>query len=190
MIFFLHRKKAGFTLVEMIVSVGLFTAVSFIATGSLLSIVLVNKKVQAQQAVMNNLNFALESMTRDIRVGKAYHCGGGTFTDPQDCSGGGDYFSFLSAENAQQYVYRLEPGGSVIEKSTEGGVLGSYTDLTAEEIHINSLSFVVKGSALGDGIQPSVLIALSGYAFIESQSRPEKVDFSLQTTVSQRLIDY
>jgi len=68
------KTNRGFTLVELIVSLGIFTAVMFIATGALLSIINVNKKAQAQQSAINNINFALENMARNIRTGSHYIC--------------------------------------------------------------------------------------------------------------------
>jgi len=61
-------KKNGFTLIEMLVAVSLFVFVMLIGVGVLLSIIDANRKARALSSVMNNLNFALESMSRNIRV--------------------------------------------------------------------------------------------------------------------------
>ena len=66
--------QAGFTLVEMIVSLGIFTIVALVAVGALLKITDANKKAQSLKTAINNLNFALESMSREMRVGEMYHC--------------------------------------------------------------------------------------------------------------------
>jgi prepilin-type N-terminal cleavage/methylation domain-containing protein len=70
----LKQKQAGFTIIEMIVSLGLFSVVVTIAMGALLMLVAANNNVPGEQAVMTNLSFALDSMTREIRVGTEYYC--------------------------------------------------------------------------------------------------------------------
>ncbi|MBU6427196.1 type II secretion system GspH family protein [Patescibacteria group bacterium] len=68
------NKISGFTLIEMIVALGLFSVVAVIALGSLVKIISANQKAQALQATFTNLNFALESMSRELRMGTVYHC--------------------------------------------------------------------------------------------------------------------
>jgi len=68
------RKTAGFTLIEMIVSLALFSVVVTISVGSLLILIASNRQLQDEQAVLANLSFALDSMTREIRTGSAYVC--------------------------------------------------------------------------------------------------------------------
>ena len=68
----------GFTLVEMIVSVALFGIVMLVAVGALLSVVAANRQSQAIKTVINNLNFALESMSRNILTGSNYRCPSGS----------------------------------------------------------------------------------------------------------------
>jgi len=64
----------GFTLIEMIVSLGLFSIVITISVGALLVLIATNEQLQAEQSVMTNLSFALDSMTREIRTGTNYYC--------------------------------------------------------------------------------------------------------------------
>ena len=68
------NQKAGFTLIEMIVSLGVFSGVITIAIGALLMLVAANDQLQGEQSVMTNLSFALDSMTREIRTGTDYYC--------------------------------------------------------------------------------------------------------------------
>ena len=66
------KARRAFTLVEVLVSLSVFSLVMLIATGSIFTIVDANKKSHALKSVMTNLNFALESMAREIRVGTAF----------------------------------------------------------------------------------------------------------------------
>src|SRR3989344_9208579 len=93
--------KGGFTLIEMIVSIALFAVVMTVAVGALLSLTGANEKAQAPQSVMNNLNISLDSMVRNIRMGRDYRCVGPTasLTDPPgtktaDCLSGEEEIRF------------------------------------------------------------------------------------------------
>ncbi|MDO8492227.1 MAG: type II secretion system protein, partial [bacterium] len=165
----------GFTLVEMIVAVGLFTVVMFIATGALLSVVSLNKKAQAQQSAISNLNYALENMARSIRTGTTYHCGNtGQIDLSQNCSGGDSFFAYESdsgdgaadaGNSNDQRVFRLANG--VIQKSKDSG--STWMDITDPSIVIQNLTFTVTGTGStgsGDFNQPQVRINIAGFAFV------------------------
>src|SRR3989344_5257439 len=66
------RAQRGFTLVEMIVAIALFSVVMIVCVGALLALVNANRKAQALQSVMNNLNIALDGMVRSVRMGNSY----------------------------------------------------------------------------------------------------------------------
>lgn len=70
----LPQKEKGFSLIEMIVSLGVFSIVVTIAVGALLVIISTNKQLQTEQSVMSNLAFAMDSMTREMRTGYSYAC--------------------------------------------------------------------------------------------------------------------
>src|SRR3989344_1570356 len=70
----LRNHNKGFTLLEMIVSITIFTVVALVAVGALLKVVDANKKAQSLKSTINNLNFALDSMSREMRVGSNYFC--------------------------------------------------------------------------------------------------------------------
>ncbi len=186
----------GFTLVEMMVAVTLFTFVMFIATSSLLSIIGLNKKARANQAVINNINAALEQIMRDIRLGSNYYCSN-SFSDSgtQDCIGGGTTLSFddpSSSPTRQSYNMVSIGSSKVIGKCPSPGCtfafVPNFIPITSEDITIDSLNFYVVGTGSSDKRQPFVRIYISGHAFTSSATgKPERVDFALQTSASQRL---
>ncbi len=176
--------RQGFTLIEMMTSLTVFMVVMMISMGALLGIFDANKKAESAKTVMDNLNFAVETMTREIRFGRNYHCGStGSLSLPQNCSLGDSFISFLSSEGVQT-VYRLN--GSSMEKSVDGG--NTYVAVTAPEINISSLTFYVIGanSYPADTLQPKALIKISGDAGTKSNTR---TSFTLESMASQRLID-
>lgn len=186
-----NSRNQGFTLIEMIVSLGLFTIVLFISTSAFLTIVNADRKSRAVRIATDNLNLALEDMQRRVRTGSYYWCGTGgdlSLVAVQDCPAGSDTLSFTEQDGTTRTTYFLGPG--VIKRQT---ALGSI-DVTAPEISITNLKFMVQGSALGpsssgvDTIQPYVVILIDGA--VNNAAHPAlNTSFKIQTTVTQRNYD-
>ena len=83
-----QNKQSGFTLIEMIVSLGVFSVVVTTAVGAMLILISTNQQLQSEQSVMTNLAFALDTMTREIRTGYNYYC-----ESQPDNSGNNNIFS-------------------------------------------------------------------------------------------------
>jgi prepilin-type N-terminal cleavage/methylation domain-containing protein len=189
----------GFTLIEIMVAVSIFTVVMLVGVGALLTMVQVNKRAQGINSVMNNVNAAIEQMSRSIRVGSTYYCGEGAvapaaliLSRAQDCPlDGGLLFAFEATggdtdDPTDQVVYRLN--GTQLERSLESGDNGTWVALTAPEVQITNFRFYVTGSTPlsdGDTEQPRVLMVIQGTA--EVQGGP--TEFTVQSSVTQRLID-
>lgn len=163
-----------------------------VSTGAVFSLVEANKKTHSLKSVMTNLNFALESMAREIRVGREYNCDA-----LGDCTAGGTSFQFKSNRDingdgtyneGDQMIYSIvitNGKGSITRRilgSDPGGV-----PITASEINIESLRFYVIGTAASpaDTKQPKVVISIQGSA----GEGKIKSNFNIQTTLSQRAID-
>ena len=173
-----YSRKKGFTLVEMIVAVGLFTIVTLVVIGALLSIVDANRKAKSLQSVMNNLNFALESMVRTIRTGSDYQCLGVNYPN---CSGGTE-LQFTDSEG-RQITYRYSFNNRIERRV---GSSSQFIAITAPEVTINDFKFYVIGANSSDTIQPYVLMTISGQAKVGTRAAS---DFHVQATASQRILD-
>jgi prepilin-type N-terminal cleavage/methylation domain-containing protein len=187
-----HRR--GFTLIEMMVAMSIFAIVMMVAVGALLSLTQANERAQGINSVMNNLNAALEDMSRSIRVGTTYHCETSAnppppsvLATPKDCaSGGGVLLAFEPsggnpANPNDQTVYRLN--GTQLERSLDSGI--TWVAMTAPEVSIDKFNFYVIGSARGDGIQPRVLMSIHGSANVPGGA----TTFVVQASVVQRVLD-
>jgi prepilin-type N-terminal cleavage/methylation domain-containing protein len=179
-----RQSQKGFTLIELMTSLSIFMIIMVISMGSILGVFDANRKSQSESIVMNNLNLAIESMARDMRFGRNYHCGIGSYATPQSCPLGDTIISFKNVDN-DQMVYKLSSGGA-LERSSDGGA--SFTAVTAPEIVIENLTFYALGAegSPANSIQPKVLISVKGFSETKARSRTE---FSLQTLVSQRCLD-
>ena len=203
-----HTSQQGFTLIEMLVSLALFTIIATTSVGTLLVIIGGNAQSVAEQSAMNNLSFALDSMTREIRTGTEYYCGtvsqvsGASVVTSnsitQNCATGADGISFREAGTSitggtgqKRIAYYFD--------ATEGTIMRKVGNQDAvrmigEDVRINNARFFVTGSTrmtvgavsnASDIRQPSVTISLDATANSADTFR----DFVVQTTVTQRTLD-
>lgn len=170
-------RARGFTLIEMVMSVGVFTVIALIAAGALLAVADANRKAQAFKSVVNNLNFALESVARNLRTGSAYLPSG---SQCKNLSGFVNGISFTSQDGASLSYYLN--GTQIVRTVGSGAPIG----VTAPEVTVDRLCFFVDGTAAGDGMQPQVLMLVGGSmrANTKLESR-----FDIQTFITQRLLD-
>ena len=171
----------GFTLVEMIIAVGIFSMIAVISTAATISIIDYNKKIRSSKEALENMNFALESMSRAIRYGKDFYCGDSD-TGFFDCpyTSPGSTLSFTDVYE-KRIKYFLNSSTNRIDRLTDNGVDGS---ITSEGVNVTSLKFVVRGSDITNN-QPMVQIMVSG-SVIHGNTPPSY--FNLQTLVSSRNI--
>ncbi len=186
---------------EVIVAIFLFSLVMTIGMGSIITLLNANRKTQSIKSVMNNLNLALDSMTKVIAVGKDYHCGGsGNLNTPLDCQNGATQMTFESNEDLYPlgnpdglpdhitYSLQSDSFGGYIERKIDGG---SATRMTAPEIDITKMRFFVLGTApFGGGLdneQPKVVILIEGATKMAAQDAGSS--FQIQAMTSQRIPD-
>lgn len=188
------KTERGFSLIEVLVSLSIFTIVITISVGVLLVLITANARAQNTQEIMTNLSFALDSITREIRTGADYYCGseGSIPTsgeETRNCANGGAAFSFneggqslTEGMGSRRIGVRLN--GSVIERRL--GSNGSWAALTSPDTEITQLRFFVSGATRADNESPTVTIYIEGIAGVEDGSEST---FHVQTTVVQQLLD-
>ena len=182
----------GFTLVEMMVSLGIFTMVLSVSVGALLSMVSSNRKTQSLRSAMDNLNLAMEEMSRNITQGREYHCGASdvivpnTIKDERECPSGENFFLAIEdhagdiSDDTDQFVYKLDPTTGRLQKSINSGQ--NFKNVTAPSIHIDHLMFYVFDKDTPDEV-PRVVITIGGTAGTKENTQSS---FNIQTTVTQR----
>ncbi|MBP6868495.1 MAG: type II secretion system protein [Candidatus Pacebacteria bacterium] len=182
-----HR---GYTLLEMMISLTIFSLVMVLATGALFAFVSGDRKSRSTNDVTNNLTFAMESMTRSIRTGTNFQCGGqgGANCWPT----GQGTFTFVD-QNGSTVTYLKKTDGSIGKCTTTPCTASNAFALTDPRITIQNMTFYVRGvggvaTAGADAtLQPQVLITVTGYIVPDPKTAP--VQFTLQTMATQRLID-
>lgn len=131
---FIKKTNRGFSLIEMMVAISIFSIVVMISMTAILSVVDSNKKAQSLKSVMNNLNFALETMTRSIKIGDSLRVG----MDKQT-------LTIRNGDDSKTY------------KLSGGRLLLNNDPITAPEVVIDNLKFFSGGA-----LQPSVVIVIQG----------------------------
>lgn len=178
-----NKNQKGFTLIEIMVSLSVFIVIMTVSMGSILSIFDANKKSQTKKIAMDNLNFALDSVSRTIRFGTNFSCGTSASNPPpaNDCPSGSTSFSVRDS-SGQLVVYSLLNGR--VMKAVNNATANA---ITSSEVSITRVTFYVFGSAVWpDLTQPRVLISISGTVGSKTSTRSV---FNLETLVSQRKLD-
>lgn len=186
---FQKTKQSGFTLIELMVSLTLFVFVVLAAVSSLYAVNEAYRKVSAMRSVLDNLNFAMESMSRTIRTSTNITCNGAL--NPTGYSKNCPFPSGLGnriSMNSLVYGYEVEFRYNTTEKRLEKRVRESSTwsdwlAITAPEIEIQSFNVFVQGSDSTQNIQPSVILLVRGVA---TAYTGETTTFALHTLISQR----
>ncbi|OHA08411.1 MAG: hypothetical protein A3A44_00205 [Candidatus Sungbacteria bacterium RIFCSPLOWO2_01_FULL_60_25] len=176
--------RRGFTLLEMVVALGVFSGVMIIAFGIAISINNAQFKASRIQIVQDDLRFALESMTKEMRTGTNFQ--------GSDSVGNNGYrkITFRRSDSVD-ITYCRRSFTDAIRKITGGGTTdcsdSSAQAVTGDDVTIEALTFYLIGATpgAGDG-QPRITVSL------RARSADPKLlsSFSIQTTVGQRLRDY
>lgn len=169
---FLISNKRGFTIVELIVAVGVFLIIVTIATGSFVGALRAQRQISGLIAAQSNVSFALEQMAREIRTGFNF------------CSGGNSCFgsSELAFTNASKQPVDYRLAGTSIEK----GVGGNFQQITGRNVLIKYLRFVLSGNQSGDGWPPRITISVG---VSSKEAGVSGTVLRLETTVSARTPD-
>lgn len=185
--YILHKR--GFSLVEMLVAIGIFMSIMTIAVSSLISIIGATKKAQSIKSTIDSVTFALENISKDMRVGSDYRCSADGVI--KDCSAGGTVVRYTNAfGNQMTYTFNGKQSDSNIGVLTVKTDSNAPVDLISQDANVNitDMKFYVIGAVneLASGptrTQPRVIVTISGLISIKGSANTA---FNLQTTISQR----
>ena len=171
------------------------------AVGALLTSSDSAKRSQALRQTMDNVNFALDSMTRYMRMGSHYSCFTSsssvnlvTTPSANDCplsgSTSGVMVAFMPPDDgahdtgtAVAYKLYIRPDGTQsIQKCGVNNGITNCIDIISSDVNITDLRFYVNGSSNTDQIQPSIYILIKATVTVKGQVIP----FAMQTMASQR----
>lgn len=164
----MKNRRSGFTLVELLVSMALFTIVIAIATGAFIRALRTQRQLVSFASANSNVSLVLEQMAREIRVGRDFS------------SLGRNTLSFTNGRG-ELVVYDFNETDGVIMRRVGAGV---PQPLTSENVSVKNLEF--KTMFIGDDGYPARITVL-----VTVSPKEIGVNTSLiriQTTVSARNI--
>ena len=182
-----YKKNSGFTLIELMVATSLFVVIMLSALSALFMLLDESKNSRALRLAMDNVNFAMESMTRSIRMGSNYYCGSVVLSDltgTLGCPSGGDTVSFVPQPQGSDPVsYRTKYRFENNTLKRYDAINQSGISMISPDVKIESLKFFVKVPDINNMyIQPSVYIIMRGTVTVKGVP----TYFAVQTLASQR----
>lgn len=192
-----HIQK-GYTLIEILVAVGIFTILIAAPTGFFVGSLRGQLKTLASQKLLDNTSYTLEYISRSLRMAKkelsadpltACLLEGGTilYGHNYQITRGGNGLKFINYKNECQEFF-LDENDHRLKESKNGA---APVALTAEDLEITSLTglkFKLSGESQADTDQPRVTLFLK---IKGGKGQMEELQplIKIQTTISQRNLD-
>ena len=194
--------KKGFTIVELLITVGLFTIIIAIAVGGFTNALRTQRQVSSLISAQSNVSLVLEQIARQVRTGYLF-CN--TLNNTQAVAGGNpngaaadcgctltvspdpngfwtcNALDFYDAES-NHLVYFLQ-NGALMETNN-----ATTQSVTGDAVSVKYLQFHLYGQVENDQIPPRITISIG---IAPSSTDPAVMNnvSSLETTVSARTID-
>ena len=184
-------KNRGFTIIEMLVAVTLFTVILGSMVGLFISAVRSQRAILTAQKLSDETAYVMEYMSRFLRMAiKERNCPAG----PGCCltasgngynyeiSAGGNGIKFINFQGICQKFY-LDLNTRQLKEDRGNALWG---DLTSDKMEITSLNFYILGAAHPpvDNLQPRATVSMTMRK--AGTTHPEII---IQTTVSQRNLE-
>lgn len=164
------KKQKGFTLVEVLISVGLFIMVIIALSQVYISVIRSERIAYALLNSENNIRNSLEIMARSIRLGKDFEYTG---------NGRKICFQYFLDGYWQNTCYRFNESSDTLEKLSGEGPFASILD---PQLKVNHLQFYVKGGDFNS--QVSVIIVME----VSTSVKQQEYLFNVQTAVTPRYL--
>lgn len=165
-------KQKGMTLAELIVAIGIFVIIVTVAVGIFLSALKANRKIKAQEEILDNARYSLETISKELRMSEIVNVTG-TFNNL-------NVTAYKNRGNSSPINYYLRTANGRIYKDDTSDS-DPAQPITDAGLNVTDLKFYVSKT---DNIQPKVTIMM----YVSSRgSKPEEISkIRLQTTVSSR----
>ncbi|MEK9166540.1 MAG: prepilin-type N-terminal cleavage/methylation domain-containing protein [Patescibacteria group bacterium] len=188
------RSSSGFTLIEMIVSLSIFSLVMAMSLTALLTVSQAQKQAIGAKNNFDNLSFSLEAMTKEIKAGASFDCIPSTPAldncpySVSDPGTGGSALTFINNEG-RQVTYSLSPARQLIRQTNTAPCNNApfFCPISALSVKITRLVFYVSGASLTDNEQPRVTTIMEGQS--PGFKPGQLARFNLQTTATPRPLD-
>ncbi len=183
------KNYLGFTLIEIMVSVFIFSLLSTVVGGIYVAFSASQKRVQAGQKLLNETQFVLDSVAKEIANAEIY------YPYMSSCSGDDRCVVLKRADNKIVYFVRPEqqtdePTELIYTVRDENGHEESITILPLAGTIMEDLNIVVSPSSdpfADGGPNQMPLVTIEAKIQVDSLRDIEQVSYNLQTSVSSRI---
>ena len=177
----------GYTLIEVLIAIVIFCLISGTAMGVFASVIKIQKYSLASQQLLDQTSYAVEYMSRAIRMAKKDM--DGVCSIPVKANYGGDethlkFKSYNSQYGCQEFFLENK---QLKVKTYNGTEPAMNLPLISDDFEVTSLKFVLSGAEQPptDSLQPKVTM----YMEIKGKGAGFQPKIKIQTTVSQRDFD-
>ena len=146
----------------LMIASSLFIVLISLASGAFINTLRTQRIITNLSESMNNISFAIEQISREVRVGFQF-------------SGGGDTLQFVNS-SGDDVIYRL------LDNSIERCENLSCKMITTPDVNVDNLEFIFQGEGADDGEPPRVTILISVIG-------EKDISVNLQTTISSRILN-
>ena len=157
--------RQGFTLVELIVAVAIFSVVVTIIIGAFSMAIKAQKRVILLQDIQENAKSILEFMAKELRMSVISNTNDGLSTE-------------------LDFTRNTSDGASVVYLFQNGQLLRNGKAMNSPNVNMTG-SFYIQGVESGDKIQPRMTILLKLNDVTDSG-----IVIETQSTLCQRLLDF
>ena len=190
--------KGGFTLVEMLVAVSVFSVAVVAMFGLFITAVRGQEMSFASQELLDQASYSMEYMGRALRMAskesattKGDSCLDSGYGNNYEIINGGNGIRFINHLNNDKcqefYLNSKNQLVEVISSDHKASNFGSPIPLTSPDLKVTNLKFSVSGESQNDNLQPLVTIILDIQKFQVLPGYNPKIE--LQTSISQRNLD-
>ncbi len=204
------RQPRGFTLVELIISMLVFTIFIGVVSTVYISVTRSLRHASEVRKVYAEARFLMDKITQDVRLYTVdYECleGSGTAweTTNLECSGGydvytglGQFLPLISADGMHRVIYEYEDESfSILELDYDGadwvtadGYYSGFEEFVSDSVALSDIHFSIwplssPYEAIINTYQPSVHVVIE--ASSTSAFLPTQLTVTLQSTISSRV---
>ena len=180
----IKKNKSGVSLIELIVSITLFSVLMLAATQIFKMVVDGQRGAISAQNVQENIRYAMEKMSKEIRMARISNtdCSGAAVNKVFNTANGGSKLYFKN-KNGDCVAYYLENNRLKIEVCVGVGAIADF--ITPAKVAVSNLKFFVVDDLIGafHSKQPYVTMVMdvkaAGLAMHEQKMK-------IQITVSSR----
>ena len=169
--YILYSRKDAFTTIELLVAMAIFVTIVSLSSGCFVIAMRSHRAMVNLMAANDNASLAIEQIAREIRTGREFCIGANANCAEQQLV----FTNYLG----EQATYRLN--SNRLERNSQ--------PLTATNVSIEALKFIVSGNQLNDNQATRVTIVLKVAVPQTGPIGVRGVFTNLQTTISARNLD-